>query len=82
MPDYSKYKTETLIKMSSAAWEKYYNLTITSSGNWGDGMRLSKLPQNRKWEKAKEKYENIEKELEKRENIKSQDNEIDDNLEM
>ena len=39
--------------MSSAAWEKYYNLTITSSGNWGDGMRLSKLPQNRKWENEK-----------------------------
>lgn len=68
MADYSRYKTETLIKMKDKAWEKYYNLTIKPSGNWGDGMRLSKLPQNKEWEKAKEKYDAIERELNKRQN--------------
>lgn len=77
MADYSRYKTETLTKMKNAAWEKYYNLTIASNGNWGDGMRLSKLPQHKEWEKAKERYDNIEKELEKRENTKLNDKDID-----
>ena len=70
MSKYDRYKTETLIKMMHVAWEKYYNLTIEPSGNWGDGMRLSKLPQHKKWQKAKERYEDIENELEKRENAK------------
>lgn len=68
MADYSRYKTETLIKMKDKAWDKYYSLTIKPSGNWGDGMRLSKLPQNKEWEKAKEKYDAIENELNKRKN--------------
>ena len=54
MADYSRYKTATLERMRAAAWEKYYAETMKPCGNLGDGMRLSKLPQNRKWEKAKE----------------------------
>ncbi|MBQ2917095.1 MAG: hypothetical protein IJE59_02835 [Clostridia bacterium] len=81
MADYSRYKTETLIKMKEKSWEKYYNLTITPSGNWGDGMRLSKLPQNKEWEKTKEKYDAIERELKQRENKKT-DIDITDNLEV
>lgn len=71
MVDYTRYKTETLIKMRHRAWEKYYNLTIKTSGHWGDGMRISKLPPNKEWEIAKEKYDSIEKELEKRGKNKS-----------
>ena len=44
MPDYSRYKTETLEKMKDKAWEKYHEETLKSQGNWGDGMRLAKLP--------------------------------------
>lgn len=72
MVDYTKYKTETLIKMRDRAWEKYYNLTIKPTGNWGDGMRLSKLPQNKEWERAKERFDSIEKELKKREQKKNE----------
>ena len=66
MADYSRYKTETLEKMRSAAWEKYYSETIKPSGNWGDGMRLSKLPEHKAWEKAKQRYDAICAELERR----------------
>lgn len=66
MADYRRYKTETLKKMRVAAWEKYYAETMKPCGNWGDGMRLSKLPQNKTWERAKARYEAICVELEKR----------------
>ena len=66
MADYSRYRTETLEKMRSAAREKYYNETMKSGGNWGDGMRLSKLPKHTAWEKAKQQYEAICAELERR----------------
>lgn len=69
MADYSRYKTATLERMRAAAWEKYYAETMKPCGNWGDGMRLSKLLQNKKWEKAKERYEAICRELEKRNNF-------------
>ena len=72
MVDYTKYKTEPLIKMRDREWEKYFSLTIKPTGNWGDGMRLSKLPQNKEWERAKERYDSIEKELKKREQKKSE----------
>jgi len=45
MADYSRYKIETLNKIRDAAYEKYYSETIKPYGNWGDGMRLAKLPQ-------------------------------------
>ena len=66
MADYSRYKTETLEKMRSAAWEKYYSETIKPCGNWGDGMRLAKLPEHKAREKAKQRYDAICAELERR----------------
>lgn len=69
MADYSRYKTETLIKMREKAYDKYYELTIKPSGNWGDGMRLSKLLQNKAWERAKERLDAIDTELERRKDI-------------
>lgn len=66
MADYSRYKTETLKKMEVAAWEKYWALTLAPSGNWGDGMRLSKLPSQKSWERARERYYAIQAELERR----------------
>lgn len=66
MADYSRYKTETLKKMCDAAWEKYYRETTKPSGNWGDGMRLSKLPQLKTWERAKAQYDAICAELNRR----------------
>lgn len=66
MADYSRYKTETLEKMRLAAWDKYYSETIKPSGNWGDGMRLAKLPEHKTWEKARKRYEAICAELDKR----------------
>lgn len=66
MANYSRYKTATLEKMCEAAWEKYRAETVKPGGNWGDGMRLSKLPRNRAWELARERYEAIRKELKKR----------------
>ena len=65
MADYSRYKTETLKKMEVAAWEKYQALTLAPSGNWGDGMRLSK-PSQKSWERARERYYAIQAELERR----------------
>lgn len=66
MADYSRYKTKTLEKMRSAAWDKYYSETTKPCGNWGDGMRLSKLPEHKAWEKAKQRYDAICAELERR----------------
>lgn len=66
MADYSRYKTETLEKMRSAAREKYYREAIKPCGNWGDGMRLAKLPDYKAWEKAKLRYDAICAELERR----------------
>ena len=69
MADYSRYKTETLEKMKDKAWEKYYAETTKDRGRWGDGFRnISKLPalQLSSWEKARERYEAICKELKKR----------------
>lgn len=67
MANYSRYKTATLQKMRETAWKKYVAETQKPLGNWGDGMRLSKLPQGKAWEKAREKYYAICAELEKRE---------------
>ena len=64
--DYSRYKTETLKKMQATAWEKYKRETMKPAGRWGDGMRLSKLPPGRAWEKARERYEAISEELRQR----------------
>lgn len=69
MPDYSHYKIKTLDKMRDAAWDKYYAETSKVHGNWGDGMRLSKLPQCKAWERAKECYEDICTEIRRRKTI-------------
>lgn len=66
MVDYSRYKTETLKKMRDRAYEKYCAETSKPVGNWGDGMRLAKLPSVSAWEKARERYYSICKELERR----------------
>lgn len=66
MADYSRYKTETLKKMRERAYEKYCAKNSKPVGNWGDGMRLAKLPSVSAWEKARERYYGICKELERR----------------
>lgn len=52
--------------MKSRAESRYYEETMKSRGNWGDGMRLSKLPPLSAWEKARERLEAINEELENR----------------
>ena len=66
MADYSRYKTETLVKMRDRAYEKYCAETTKPQGNWGDGMRLAKLPTLSAWEKARERYFAIDAELKRR----------------
>lgn len=66
MADYSRYKTATLEKMRQRAWEKYSAETQKPLGNWGDGMRHAKLPQLTAWERARERYDAICAELDKR----------------
>lgn len=66
MADYSRYKTETLLKMKDTAWEKYVAETEKTSGGWGDGMRLSKLPKLSSWERARSRYYGIVAELKNR----------------
>lgn len=36
MADYSRYKTETLVKMRDRAYEKYCAETTKPQGNWGE----------------------------------------------
>lgn len=68
MADYSRYKTGTLERMREKAYDRYYDLTTRQSAadNWGNGMRLAKLPQEKAWESAKERYETIDAELKRR----------------
>lgn len=72
MADYSRYKIETLEKMKEKAWEKYSTETAKRQGNWGDGMRLSKLPTLSSWEKARERYYAICAELDRRKRKKEE----------
>lgn len=66
MADYSRYKTETLKNMRKKAYEKYCAETEKPCGNWGDGMRLSKLRSISSWEKALNRLNEIDAELERR----------------
>lgn len=66
MADYSRYKTATLLKMLESANEKYMKEAAKPAGNWGNGMRLSKLPDFKGWIKAKERYDSILSELSRR----------------
>lgn len=52
MADYSRYKLETLQKMRERAQEKYEQEVMKPAGNWGDGMRLAKLPSIAGYERA------------------------------
>ena len=65
MADYSRFKTDTLKKMREKAYEKYcYETTKpTGANNWGSGMRLAKLPQEKAWERARERLDAIDREL-------------------
>ena len=67
MADYSRYKLETLKKMLDKAEEKLYAETIKPVGNWGDGMRLSKLPSIAAWEKARDRVDALKQEIRRRE---------------
>ena len=66
MADYSRYKLETLKKMRERALEKYEQEVMRPIGNWGDGMRLSKLPSVAGYERAKERLDAIDKEIQRR----------------
>lgn len=55
-----KYKSDTLKKRLDRLNEQYYQETIKPCGNWGDGMRLSKLSSISKWEKLKNRIEETE----------------------
>lgn len=63
MADYSRYKTKTLETMLDKAETKDIELTSKPIGNWGDGMRLSKLPSVTAWERNRERIEEIKKVL-------------------
>ena len=54
------YSLKTLEKMREKAYEKYCKETVKPHGNWGDGMRLSKLPSLAAWEKARERLAELD----------------------
>lgn len=56
-----KYKVSTLQKRLEKYREQYYQETIKPHGEWGDGMRLSKLPSLAKWERLRNKVAETEK---------------------
>lgn len=56
-----KYKVSTLEARLEKLRIQYYEETVKPVGNWGDGMRLSKLPTNKKWERLSEKIKETEK---------------------
>lgn len=66
MPDYSRYKPETLKKMLEKAEEKYDRETRKESMTWGMGMRRSKLPTLSTWEKARDRVNAIRDEIKRR----------------
>lgn len=56
-----KYKVSTLQKRLDRYKEQLYQETIKPCGNWGDGMRLSRLPSTTKWEKLQDKVDETER---------------------
>lgn len=54
------------------AYEKYCAETTKPQGNWGDGMRLAKLPTLSAWEKARERYFAIDAELKRRKKVEDE----------
>lgn len=67
MSNYSRYKTDTLKAMLEKAKETYRKETEKPGPGWGAGMRMSKLPDFKAWDRARERVEAIESELRKRE---------------
>lgn len=66
MADYAKYKTETLQKMHDRAFDRYIELCKKPCGNWGDGMRKSRLPSATAWEQSRNRCKAIADEIERR----------------
>ena len=61
------YSLTTLKKMLAKAEERYIALTLKPCGNWGDGMRLSKLPSITAWERARDRVQELKAEIAKKE---------------
>ena len=60
------YSLKTLEKMREKAYEKYCKETVKPHGNWGDGMRLSKLPSLSAWEKARQRLAELDEAIAKK----------------
>ena len=60
------YSLATLEKMREKAYEKYCKETVKAHGNWGDGMRLSKLPSLAAWEKARTRLAELDEAIAKK----------------
>ena len=59
-----KKQLEKLKSRLSDLESKDVELTTRSQGNWGDGMRLSKLPSSKEWENNREKIEGVKAKIE------------------
>ena len=60
------YSLKTLEKMREKAYEKYCKETVKPNGNWGDEMRISKLPSLAAWEKARERLAELDEAIAKK----------------
>lgn len=56
-----KYKVSTLEKRLEKLKDKYYEETCKPVGNWGEGMRLSKLSSVKKWSDLQDKIKETER---------------------
>ncbi|MDO5595039.1 MAG: hypothetical protein Q4G01_09570 [Eubacteriales bacterium] len=61
------YSLPTLKKMLGKAEKRLIALTIKPCGNWGDGMRLSKLPSITAWERVRDRVQELKAEIAKKE---------------
>ena len=68
------YSLTTLKKMLAKAEKQYTSLTLKPCGNWGDGMRLPKLPSITAWERAGNRVQELKAEIARRE---QEDNQYD-----
>lgn len=62
-------RLNVLQKRLSVYKSKDIELTLNSAGNWGDGMRKSKLPSNKAWDNNRQKIKETENEILKIKNI-------------
>ena len=63
---FSKKRENVLVYLSNAI-EKYCKETVKPNGNWGDEMRISKLPSLAAWEKARERLAELDEAIAKKE---------------